>query len=328
MELVTEPQITSADEAYCFLTALKQLMQYAGISDCDMEKGQMRCDVNISLREPAATELNPKTEIKNLNSFKAVHRAIAYEIYRQTELLNVKNPPVQATRGWNDDSGETYLLREKESAHDYRYFPEPDLMPIEIGEDLLADLKKAVPETPSQRRARLISDYAIPKYDANVLTADKDCADYFEACIKAGGDPKKISNWIMAELLRECSQAKIPIKSSPITPKNLVALLSMIDSGKINGRIAKIVFGEMFSSGKDPASIVEAKGLVQVTDSNEILSWVKEAIASHPGPVQEFQNGKTAALNFLVGQVMKLSKGKANPQLAAEKLKAVIAEKL
>ena len=324
LELVCRPDIASADEAYCFLTSLKQIMQYADISDCDMEKGQMRCDVNISLKEKGTTQFNPKTEIKNLNSFKAVHRAILFEIDHQTEVLDGGSIPAQETKGWNDATGQTYTLRTKESAHDYRYFPEPDLMPVEVSQETLERLRNSLPETPSQRRARFVSEYGIPEYDVNVLTLDRNCAEYFENCVKSGGEPKKVSNWIMGELLRECSQARIPIADNPVTPEHLAALLSLIDDGTINGKIAKSVFSEMFTSGAHPQKIVEAKGLIQVTDSQEIMNFVNEAITANPGPAKEFKNGKNAALNFLVGQVMKLSRGKANPNLAAETLKKIL----
>ena len=326
LELVSQPEISSPDEAYCFLIGLKQIMQYASISDCDMEKGQMRCDVNISLKKKETTRFNPKTELKNLNSFKAVHKAISYESQRQSEILDNAGELTQGTRGWNDEKGESYPLRVKESEHDYRYFPEPDLMPIEISSDTLKEMRKALPETPAQRRSRFVSEYAIPEYDANVLTSEKDNADYFEECITLGGKPKKVSNWIMGELLRECSQAKIPISDNPVPPEYLISLLSMIDKGLINGKIAKSVFSEMFTSGKHPEIIVKAKDLPQITDTDEILNFAMQAIEKNPGPVEEFKNGKHTALNFLVGQIMKFSKGKANPQLAAETLKKVIAE--
>ena len=326
MEIVTNPDMASADEAYSFLTALKQMMQYAAISDCDMEKGQMRCDVNISIKEKGSTEFNPKTELKNLNSFKAIHRAISFEIQRQQDILEGSGGLSQDTRGWNDDRGETYPLRTKESAHDYRYFPEPDLMPVTMKDDFLAEMRRKLPETPSQRQRRFVSNYAIPEYDATVLTLDKGCADFFDECVNLDADPKQVSNWIMGELLRECSQAKVSISDNPITPAYLVSLLAMINKGTINGKIAKSIFSEMFTSGVHPEKIVKDKGLVQVTDTNEILNFVKQAVDANPKPVEEFKNGKGTALNYLVGQVMKLSKGKANPQLAAETIRKTIAD--
>lgn len=324
MEIVSEPDMESADEAYAYLTALKQTMQYADISDCDMEKGQMRCDVNISLAPIGATTLNNKTEVKNVNSFKAAHRAVQYEIERQTELLDNGGSLAQETRGWNDDRGETYVLRTKESAHDYRYFPEPDLMPMQLSDELLQEIRASAPTSPRERRQAFVRQYAIPEYDAGVLTQDQACADYFETCVKLGGKPKKISNWIMAELLREISQAGIPFAASPIQPAALVSLLNLVDNGTINGKIAKTVFEEMFASGKAPDVIVEERGLVQVTDHSEIDQFVQQAIDANPGPAQELRDGKEKALHFLVGQVMKLSGGKANPQLVREAIRGKV----
>ncbi len=321
MEIVSEPDISTPDEAYIYLTALKQIMQYADISDCDMEKGQMRCDVNVSLKSPESPTLNAKTEVKNLNSLKAVHRSLLYETERQSEVLEGNGQLIQQTRGWNDDIGETYILRTKEDAADYRYFPEPDLMPVEISSDYLEKLKKEVPETPAQRCARFIREFAIPEYDASVLTSNKSCADYFEKCISFGSDAKKTSNWTMVELLRELSQANKTFDQCPVNPENFAELIKLIDNKTINGKIAKAVFSDMFSSGKTALEIIDEKGLKQVTDTDEILQFVKKAVESNPTPVQQLKEGKSTALNFLVGQVMKFSKGKANPQLASDMIK-------
>ncbi len=321
MEVVSEPDMTTPDEAYAYLTALKQIMQYADISDCDMEKGQMRCDVNISVKPSGSPTLNAKTEVKNLNSFKAIHKSLHYEIERQSDVLESKGHLVQQTRGWNDDIGETYIMRTKEDAADYRYFPEPDLMPIEISSDYLEELKKEVPETPGQRCARFIQEFSIPEYDASVLTSDKACADYFEQCIRFGSNPKKTSNWIMVELLRELSQSNKTFDKCPISPKDFAELILLITDNTINGKIAKTVFNDMFSSRKSASVIIDEKGLKQVTDTKEILEFVKRAIENNPIPVQQLKEGKASALNFLVGQVMKFSKGKANPQLASEMIK-------
>ncbi len=321
MEVVSEPELTSADEAYLYLNTLKQIMKFADISDCDMEKGQMRCDVNISLKPAGASTLNPKTELKNLNSFKAAHHGISYEIQRQSEILDSGNELIQETRGWNDDRGESYPLRAKESEDDYRYFPEPDLMPIRITDETLEAIRKSLPETPADKRKRFVSEYKIPEYDATVLTADKAIAAYFENCVTHGGSAKKIANWMMSEFLRELAQANISVETSPVKPESFAALIKLIEAGTINGKIAKVVFAEMFSSGKMPGDIVEEKGLVQVTDTTEIADFARAVIDSNPRPVQEFRDGNNKALNFLVGQIMKLSKGKANPQVATELLK-------
>jgi aspartyl-tRNA(Asn)/glutamyl-tRNA(Gln) amidotransferase subunit B len=318
MEIVSEPELTSADEAYVYQLALKQVMQYAGISDCDMEKGQMRCDVNISLKPLNANELNPKTELKNLNSFKAAHRAINFEIERQSHILDRGDLLIQETRGWNDDKGKSYPLRSKESAHDYRYFPEPDLLPVEITSLWLESLKATLEETPAQKMQRFIRDFQLSHYDAEVLTQDLAVADYFERCLIAGAQAKPAANWIMVELLREMSAIGKNFAECPISPDNLTELLGLIEKDIINGRIAKTVFSEMFLTGKSSISIVEEKGLTQVIDKNIIDEFVQQVISAHPGPVLDFKQGKEASLQFLIGQVMKLSKGKANPKLAGE----------
>jgi aspartyl-tRNA(Asn)/glutamyl-tRNA(Gln) amidotransferase subunit B len=295
-------------------------MQYAGLSDCDMEKGQMRCDVNLSVRRPG-TPLNKKTEVKNLNSFKAVHRAILYEIERQAEMLEAGTPFVQTTRGWDDTRGETFLQRVKENADDYRYFPCPDLMPMQLGPELLAELRATLPEHPAERLARLVTQYGLSTYDAEVLTLEKATADYFEAVVQGGAPAKKAANWVMGELKAALAEAGREIADSPITAAHLAALVKLIEAGTINGKIAKTVFAEMFESGQSPEAIVKAKGLVQVADEGAIAELVRQVIAAHPGPAAEFRQGKEQSLNFLVGQVMKLSRGKANPQLATRLLR-------
>jgi aspartyl-tRNA(Asn)/glutamyl-tRNA(Gln) amidotransferase subunit B len=322
MEIVSFPDMTTADEAYAYLTALKQTMQYGGISDCDQEKGQMRCDVNISLRPEGQNELNPKTEIKNLNSIKAVYRSIEFEIDRQSDLLDRGEKLIQATRGWNDDRGETYLMRVKEDAHDYRYFPCPDLMPLEITEAALEALRSDVPETPKARRERLESAFGLPAYDCGVLTAEKACGDYFEAAVEAGTPAKKAANWIMNELLREVPQRGMSFSECPLTPTYLAELVRLIDQGKISGRVAKDVLPLVLESGDSPLSVAEANDWI--TDNSAIDEFVQQAIEANPGPVAEYKGGKENALNFLVGQVMRFSKGKANPATAREALIAAL----
>ena len=324
MEIVSEPDLRTPDEAWLYLGALKQLMQYADISDCDMEKGQLRCDVNISLKPAGQREYNPKTEVKNLNSTKAVHRALHYEIARQAELLTGGGTLAQETRGWDDDAGQTYVLRKKESAHDYRYFPEPDLMPISIDAALLDELRAQCPEAPAARRERFQAALGLSAYDAGVLTDDKATADYFEACLAAGGQPKPMANWIMSDLARELAAAGKTIAASPIAPAQLAALVALMDRGTINGKIAKVVFGEMFQTGQDAAAIVQAKGLVQVTDDRALGEFVRQALAASPKAVEQFRAGKETAVQFLMGQVMRLSRGKANPQQVRELLLAAL----
>ncbi|MBQ7402873.1 MAG: Asp-tRNA(Asn)/Glu-tRNA(Gln) amidotransferase subunit GatB [Lentisphaeria bacterium] len=314
LEIVSEPDMRSADEAYAYLTALKQIMQYGGIGNCDMEKGQMRCDVNISIRPVGETAFGTKVELKNLNSFSAVHRAIAYEIKRQIIMKESGERIVQETRGWNDDTRESYLMRTKENADDYRYFPEPDLLPVHFTDEEIEAIRKSLPELPEDRRNRFVNDYSLTPYDAHVLTLEQDISEYFDAAAKSSKAPKLVANWIISELLRLLSEAKITVGECKIKPEMLGEMVNMIDSGAINGKIAKEVFADMFENGKTAAEIVKEKGLVQVSDESAILGFVQQAIAANPDQVQQFKDGKTAVLQFFVGQVMKASRGKANPK--------------
>ncbi len=326
MEIVSEPDMRTADEAYAYLTALKQIMQYADISDCDMEKGQMRCDVNISIRPAGQKAFGTKVEIKNLNSFRSAHRSIVYEIGRQALAIDAGQAIEQETRGWNDDAGETYLMRGKENAHDYRYFPEPDLMPVVFTKEEIEQIAKSVPELPEARRLRFIADYGLTPYDAHVLTLEKPCADYFEAAAKSSKTPKLVANWIISELLRELADAATAIGDCKIRPEDLGGLVALINDGTINGKIAKTVFSEMFASGKAPSTIVKEKGLVQVSDESSVMGFIDKTVAENPEQVKQYLEGKKTVLQFLVGQVMKNSKGKANPQLAVKLLKDKLGE--
>ena len=321
MEIVSEPEMNTPDEAYAYLTAIKQIMQYARIGDCDMEKGQMRCDVNISLKPKGAKEFGTKIEIKNLNSFRAVHKSLVYEIKRQRRGYDNGETFQQETRGWNDDKGETYLMRTKESAHDYRYFPEPDLLPVTFTDEDIEKVRKTLPETPAAKQSRFVADYSLTDYDAEVLTHSRDVADYFDAGAKLVKTPKILANWIISELLRELSEANISIKDCQIMPKQLAGMIELIENGTISGKIAKKVFSEMFKSGKDAKVIVEEKGLIQVTDESAIEAFVIEAINNNAPQVEQYKSGKTEVLKYFVGQVMKLSRGKANPQLVIQLLK-------
>ena len=321
MEVVTEPDMRSADEAYAYLTNLKEIMQYGGIGDCDMEKGQMRCDVNISLRPVGTEKFGTRVELKNLNSFRAVHRAIEYEIDRQTEELNAGRELHQETRGWDDEAGESTVLRSKESAHDYRYFPDPDLLPVTLSDEEIEEIRKTLPEMPDAMRERFQKDYQLTAYDADVIVADRDIAPWFDRAAAAAKNPKLVANWLISELMRELGNAKINIADCKITPENLAALTDIIAAGTISGKQGKDVFAEMFATGEAPAKIVEAKGMSQVSDSGAIAGFVAEAIAANPKPAEEFKAGNGKALQFLVGQVMKLSRGKANPQMAVAELK-------
>lgn len=325
MEIVTQPEINSPEEAFAFLTALKQILIYAGVSDADMEKGQLRCDCNVSVRRDNQNELGAKIEIKNLNSVSGVRRAIAYEMRRQIAVLERGQQLEQETRGWDDNTGETFLMRTKEFAHDYRYFPDPDLVSVKT-EALLAEVRGCVPELPKAKRARFVEQYQITPYDAAVLANDLDLARYFEVAAKDANKPKNVANWILNDLQNALSAAGKPIGECPIPPEALDELVNLIDSGKISGKQGKDVFAEMFATGKSAAAIVKEKGIEQLSDVSTIEALCDQVIAANPKPVADFKAGNVASLNFLKGQVIKLSKGKANPQLAGEilgrKLKA------
>ncbi len=321
MEIVSEPDMRSADEAYAYLTALKQIMQYGEIGDCDMEKGQMRCDVNISLRPKGAEKFGTKVELKNLNSFSAVHRAVNDEIKRQIVILESGGEVEQQTRGWNDDTRESYLMRGKENANDYRYFPEPDLLPVTFTDAEIEAIRAGLPELPEKRRERYVSTMGLTPYDAHVITLDKDVADYFEAAAKGAKEPKLVANWIISDMLRMLSETGASIRDCKVPPAELNALVGMISAGAINGKTAKTVFEEMFKTGKKPAEIVKEKGLAQVSDESAVLEFVKKAIESGPAQVKQYHEGKTAVIQYFMGQVMKASRGKANPQLVIKLLK-------
>jgi aspartyl-tRNA(Asn)/glutamyl-tRNA(Gln) amidotransferase subunit B len=317
MEIVTQPEINSPEEAFAFLTALKQILIYGGVSDADMEKGQLRCDCNVSVRPQTDAELGAKIEIKNMNSISGVRRALAYEIQRQISILKRGEQLEQETRGWDDAAGETFLMRTKEFAHDYRYFPDPDLVPVKT-EALLGEVRQRVPELPKAKRARYVEQYQVTPYDAAVLANDLELARYFEAAAKGAKKPKNIANWILNDLQNALSAAGKTITDCPIAPEALDELVNLIDSGNISSKQAKEVFAEMFVTGKSAAAIVKEKGIEQLSDVGTIEALCDEVIAANPKPVADFKAGNAASLNFLKGQVMKLSKGKANPQLAGE----------
>jgi len=287
------------------------------VSDADMEKGQLRCDCNVSVRPEKQAELGAKIEIKNMNSISGVRRALAFEIQRQADALECGEKLEQETRGWDDTAGETFLMRTKESAHDYRYFPDPDLVPVK-SEALLADARARVPELPKAKRARFIEQYQITPYDAGVLADDIDLARYFETAAKGAKKPKNVANWILNDMQSALSTAGKTINDCPIPPSALDELVNLIDSGKISGKQGKEVFAEMFSSGKGAAAIVKEKRIEQLSDASAIEKFCDEVIAANPKPAADFKAGNAASLNFLKGQVMRLSKGKANPQLAGE----------
>jgi aspartyl-tRNA(Asn)/glutamyl-tRNA(Gln) amidotransferase subunit B len=317
MEIVTQPEINSPEEAFAFLTSLKQILIYGGVSDADMEKGQLRCDCNVSVRPATQAELGGKIEIKNMNSISGVRRALEYEIQRQIGILEGGGKLDQETRGWDDVAAGTFLMRTKEFAHDYRYFPDPDLVPVKT-DVLLADVRPRLPELPRAKRARFVEQYQVSPYDAAVLASDLDLARYFEAAAKGAKKPKNVANWILNDLQNALSSAGKTINDCPIPPEALDELINLIDTGKISGKQAKEVFAEMFASGKGAGVIVREKGIEQLSDASAIEALCEQVIAANPKPVADFKAGNLASLNFLKGHVIKLSKGKANPQLIGE----------
>jgi len=321
MEIVSEPEIESADEAFAYLTALKQVLLYGGISDCNLEEGNIRSDINCSVRPVEREELGTKIEIKNMNTFRGVHRSLVYEISRQINVLNDGGSISQETRRWNDETGVTEAMRTKEYAHDYRYFPEPDLMPVVLTREQIEGWRATIPELPGDRRARFVREYGLSEYDAGVLSADRNVADYYEEAARASGHFKAVSNWIMTDMLHAMSEGAIPIQEVKITPGALAGLIDLVDRQVINRPSAKRVFTILFEKGGNPADIVEQEGLSQVRDTESLETYIDEAITAHPQSVSDYRSGKKAALKFLVGQVMRLSKGKADPQMALEMLR-------
>jgi aspartyl-tRNA(Asn)/glutamyl-tRNA(Gln) amidotransferase subunit B len=320
-EVVSEPDMRSAEEARAYLTELKTILEYTEVSNCNMEKGSLRCDANVSIRPFGQKEFGTRAELKNLNSFKFIQKAIEYEVDRQTKILDQGETVKQETRLYDSDRNETRPMRSKEEAHDYRYFPDPDLVPIVIDEEWVAELQNTMLELPEQKRERFIKSYGIPEYDVGVLTSSKHLADYFEQCASLFPQPKIISNWLMGDLLRELKKDGKNIVDCPVSPSALVDLLKLINSGTISGKIAKAVLEEMYQTQQLPDSIIEKKGLKQITDSSAIEKIVDGIIESNPSQVEEFKGGKEKVIGYLVGQVMQASKGKANPSLVNKLLK-------
>ena len=315
LEIVTEPDITSAQEAYSYLTNLKQILTYLEVCDGNMEEGSLRCDANISVRPKGQLELGTRTEVKNMNSFRNVERAIEFEINRQIELIEDGGKVTQQTLLWNADLNEAFPMRGKEESHDYRYFPDPDLVPVVVSSEWRSSLNNRLPELPKTRKERFVSEFNIPEYDAEILTSEKELANYFEETIKETKNYKSASNWIMGDVLKVIKDEKIPIAEIKLSAKNLGKLINLIDQNVISGKIAKEVFPEMFMSDSDPETIVKEKGLAQITDSLEIEKAVDEIIANNLKQVEEFKSGKEKVFGFFVGQVMRATKGKANPQI-------------
>ena len=325
METVSRPEIRSPEEAAAYLREFRAVLVYLGVNDGNMEEGSLRCDANISLKRAGASELGTKVEIKNLNSFRNVQRALEFEVKRQAEALDRGERIVQETRLWDADGGYTRSMRSKEYAHDYRYFPEPDLVPLKLDRAWVDEIRAALPELPRARRHRFVAELGLPPYDAGVLTQSRALAEYYERAVRAFPQPKLVSNWVMSELLRELpADDERAIAEAPITPERLAGLLRLIDDGTISGKIAKTVFEKMLATGEEASVIVRREGLTQVADAGALQAMVDAAIAGNPRAVEDFRKGKTAAAKALVGQVMKASGGKANPamvtRLVEEKL--------
>ena len=320
LEIVSEPDISSADMAYDYLNALKDILIYGGISDCDMEKGMVRCDVNISVRPKGATELGTKVEIKNMNTFSGVRRAINYEVKRQIETLESGGILMQETRRWDDDTGITETMRSKEHAHDYRYFPEPDLMPLKPSEEWLKEIQTHIVELPLARKNRFIKDYNIPAQDAEVFVGNVPLGGFFEKAVDGSNNAKSVANWVINNLQALLANSELSIDQLKFGPEAVRELVEIIDSGAISNKSGQEVFTELFDAGGNPKDIVDSKGLAQVNDSGELNKWCMNAIESNPGPADDVRNGKENAINFLKGQVMKASRGKANPQIVGETL--------
>lgn len=324
LEIVSEPDMRSAKEAVAYMEKLRAILQYCGVSDCKMEEGSLRCDANISVRPVGQKELGTKTEIKNINSFRGVERAIEYEAMRQAELLEEGGTVVQETRTWDEKEGVTKSMRKKEEANDYRYFPEPDLAPFTVSEEYIEAIRKTLPELPDARKKRYIEEFGLSSDDAEYLTNDKDRADYFEAMAAAGADPKDAANWLKGDFAKLLAQSGAEMAAVPVAAADLADLLKLIAKGTISGKIAKQVFPEMWESGKTAEAIVEEKGLVQISDTGALETLADQIIAANPQSVADFKAGKKKAVGFLMGQIMKETKGKANPQA----VNAILTQKL
>lgn len=321
MEIVTEPDFRDAEQVRAFLEMLRTTMEYIGVSDAKMEEGSMRCDVNLSVRPAGTKELGTRTELKNLNSISAAARAIAFERQRQIDVLEDGGRVEQETRRWDDDRGETLPMRDKEEAHDYRYFPDPDLVPVYLSDEEIEKIRASLPELPAAKRERYVKQMGLPEYDARLLTASSDTSRFFEETVALGAAPKQVSNYIMVELARLLKERKMEPADNPVTPRQLADLLALTEKGTINSSVAKQVFEEVFASGRDPALIVSERGLEQIDDAGAIEELVRTLIAENPKPAQDYRGGNKKALTFFVGRVMKAMKGKANPKTVNEIVK-------
>ena len=327
LEIVSEPDVHSPQEAYDYLLQLKAILKYLEVSDCNMEEGSLRCDANVSLSSEHAQDLGEKVELKNMNSFKGIKLALEYEVKRQTALLDKKKKIIQETRLWNAQKCLTVSMRSKEEAHDYRYFPEPDLAPFVLDERYIQKVRESLPELPKAKLKRFVHKYKIPEYDANVLTSDRYLADYFEQCAQLYPRPKIVSNWILTEILAHLNSRNIEIRYLKLKPKSFVAIFQMIDEGVITAKIAKEVLPQMLDGKGEARDIVKEKGLVQITDTGELREIIQAVIVENPKPVTDYHQGKANALTFLVGQIMRKSRGKANPKIVNRILKEKLERK-
>jgi len=321
IEIVSEPDMRSSEEAHAYLTEIKQVIQYIGVSDCDMEKGQLRCDANVSVRLKGAPKFGTKVEVKNVNSFRFVKQAIEFEIERQVEIVERGGTIDQESRLYDSDSGVTIGMRSKEHAHDYRYFPEPDLVPLRVSDHWLGEVKARLPELPANRRDRFVSEYGLREYDAQVLSSTRATGDYFEIAAKASGDGRTTSNWVVGDLMGLLNAAGKEIEHSPISAAHLGELVALINKGELSGKLAKEILPKMFETGDGPSVIMEREGLKQISDTGALEKIADDVIDANPKQVEQYKGGKTALMGFLVGQVMKASRGQANPTVVTEILK-------
>jgi aspartyl-tRNA(Asn)/glutamyl-tRNA(Gln) amidotransferase subunit B len=321
IEIVTEPDMRSSDEAYALLTELKQVLQFIEVSTCDMEKGHLRCDANVSVRPRGVEKLGTKAEVKNLNSFRFLKQALDYEIARQIAVIEGGGRIVQETRLYNPDTGETAGMRSKEQAHDYRYFPEPDLEPLRVSEEWLAAVKSSLPELPAAKRARFLADYGLREYDAGVLTESRALSEYFETAARVSGDPRTTANWVMGDLASLLKTHGKEISDSPVAAEDLGALVKLLATGELSGKLAKEIFPKMFATGETAAAIIEREGLKQISDAGELGAMIDSVIAANPKQVEQYKGGKTTVLNYLVGQAMRATSGQANVAVVTDLLK-------
>lgn len=326
IEIVSEPDMRSAEEVIAYLEKLKLILQYLGVSDCKMQEGSLRADINLSIREVGATEFGTRTEMKNMNSFKAIARAIEGERKRQIEVLEYGKKVIQETRRWDDNKDTSFAMRSKEDAQDYRYFPEPDLVPIEISEEWLTEIKRREPELRDAKMLRYVKEYEIPEYDAGIITGSKNLADIFEATVALCNKPKEVSNWIMVETMRLLKESEQEVEELKLSPAKFASLIELIDAGKINRTIAKEVFEQIFKSDVDPKTYIEEHGLGMVSDDGLLRSTIENILKENEQSVSDYKNGKEKAFGFLVGQTMKVMKGKANPSVINEILRELLSK--